>query len=282
MKTEPGLFMPGGKTGVLLLHDAGGSAAELKSHAAALSRVGYTVACPQLIALGSGSVAGQGSAGLLVSEAEQALSRLKGRCENVVVVGLAYGAMLGLELARHNAGSVQAVVLVEPRLWLPSLPFSIPSVLSGRIKQSWLAPMIGLLGRTAANPGGASAAVGLMGAAAAGAAHGPAQLQSLGKLLDSVHAGLPAVKQPVLLVHSADSARGGRDGSFLLQRQLGGRVESVMLDDVMTGTAGVDGGAEALAERAGRFISSVLEELETRRGNELRRKKVAEGRTSAA
>lgn len=271
-KTELGLMLPGGKTGVLLLHDVGGSAAELRACATAFARVGFTVSCPQLIGLGDAAASGQGSAGMLVSEAEQALSRLKSRCESVVVVGLAFGAMLALELARHNAGAVQAAVLVEPRAWLPSLPVTIPTALSGKINQFWLASMMEFAANSLQGPAERARAT-------AGARPTAGTLKGIGKLLDSVHAGLPSIKQPVLLIHRQSNARLGQDGSFLLQRRLGGRVESVMLDRA---AVGVTEHPERLVERIERFVAMLIEEIETRRGNELRRQQVASNRNSAA
>lgn len=271
-KTELGLMLPGGKTGVLLLHDVGGSAAELRACATAFARAGFTVSCPQLIGLGDAAASGQGSAGMLVSEAEQALSRLKSRCESVVVVGLAYGAMLALELARHNAGAVQAAVLIEPRAWLPSLPVTIPTALSGKINQFWLASLIELAADALQGRNERSRATG-------GARPTAGTLKGIGKLLDSVHAGLPSIKKPVLLIHRQSNARLGQDGSFLLQRRLGGRVESVMLDRA---ASGVTEHPERLVERIERFVSMLIEEIETRRGNELRRQQVAANRNSAA
>lgn len=273
MKTELGLMLPGGKTGVLLLHDIGGSAPELKAHAVALSRAGYTVACPQL--------SGRASAGMLVSEAEQALSKLKSRCDHVVVMGIAYGAMLALELSRHNAGSIQATILVEPRAWLPALPFTIPASLSGWVKQTWIGSLSTALDRLSPRRSQPSPANRFIPAGATDARPGATELHSIGELLDSVHSGLPAIKQPALLVHRPASVRAGRDGSLVLQRRLGGRVESVMLDDASRGFE-QDHGADALAERVRRFIGNTIEEIETRRGNELRRLKTAQGRTSAA
>lgn len=280
MKTELGLMLPGGKTGVLLLHDVGGSAAELRSCATAFARSGFTVSCPQLIGLGDAAASGQGSAGMLVSEAEQALAGLKSRCESVVVVGLAYGAMLALELARHNAGAVQAAVLVEPRAWLPALPVSIPTALSGKINQFWLASIMelacsALYGRSEQALG----KTGLKPAAMVGPRTTAGTLKGIGKLLDSVHAGLPSIKQPVLLIHRQSNARLGQDGSFLLQRRLGGRVESVMLERA---AAAATEHPERLVDRIERFVAMLIEEIETRRGNELRRKQMVASRNSAA
>jgi carboxylesterase len=282
MKTELGLTFPGSKTGILLLHDVGGAAAELRPQAQALARAGFTVSCPQLIGLGEDAGAGQGSAGMLVSEAEQALSRLKGKCDSVVAVGIGYGAMLALELARHNGGSVQAVVLIEPQAWLPAPAFRFPAALSGRVKQSWIAAAIGAARRVAGLGREASPASGLLHPGRHDVVSSTAALLGIGKLLDSVHAGLPAVKQPVLLIHGQSSPRIGRDGAFLLQRRLGGRVESVMLDRADRVTGHDDQGLDFVVERTERFVAAVTEEIETRRGNEARRQKVAAGRTTAA
>jgi len=217
---------------------------------------------------------------MLVSEAEQALARLRSRCESVVVVGLAYGAMLALELARHNAGSVQAAVLVEPRAWLPSLPVTIPTALSGKINQFWLASLMGLAARARRGQiASVSSHAGLMPAASAETKPAAGTLKSIGKLLDSVHSGLPSIKQPVLLIHRQSNARLGQDGSFLLQRRLGGRVESVMLD--RSAETAIEN-PERLVDRIERFVAMLIEEIETRRGNELRRKQVAANRNSAA
>lgn len=279
MKTDLDVLLPGGKTGILLLHDVGGSAAELRGQAGALARCGYTVHCPQLIGLGPSGVAGQGSAGMLVSEAEHALSRLRTRCESVVVIGIAYGAMLALELARHNAGAVQAVVLADPRAWLPTLRLPLPAALSGRISQTMLGRVLSLPRRLV--PAQATARM-QFSPLANGGPHAGATMVGIGKLLDSVHAGLPSVRQPVLLLHPTSAARKGSSGSFLLQRRLGGRVESVMMDGLRPGAVQHGRHEDVLAERADRFIATVLEEIETRRSNEARRQKVAAGRTSAA
>lgn len=270
-KTDLGLTLPGGKTGVLLLHDVGGSAAELRGLAQSLSRCGFTVHCPQLIALGAQSQPGHGSAGMLVSEAEAALSKLKAKCEAVVVMGVELGAMLALELARHNAGTVQAAVAIAPRAWLPGLPIA-PSALSGRIKQSWIA-------------GGLAAVRGVrLGQAAQGLSARDGRsaigLPELARLLDSVHAGLPSIRQPVLLVRRQTPAAPKNDAAFLLQRRLGGRVETIVVEE--SPEAGSDRSVHVLADRTARFIAGLVEELKVKRENEARRQRVAGGKTDAA
>ena len=162
MTSELGVFISGGKTGILLLHDLGGAADDLRLLAQSLARAGHTVACPQLgnhlynqAATLPGAVAqerptnsnslGPNSPGLWLSEADQALSRLKSRCDSVVVIGCAYGAMLALQLARSNADTIQALVLVEPRAWLPSISGRIARGLAGTVSA-------GLAGSNCRNP----------------------------------------------------------------------------------------------------------------------------------
>lgn len=289
MQSDLGVQLTGGKTGMLLLHDVGGAAAELRAHAQAFARSGYSVSCPQLISLGAASGGDRGSAGKLVSEAEHALSRLKERCENVVIVGMGFGGMLALELARHNAAAVQAVVLVEPKACLPALPFSLPLRSSGMIKQTWVARWHAAVHRIGQY--GGRAGPGRFFPAMSGVkAVQIAALHDVASLLDSVHAGLASIRQPVLLLHRPSSVRKGHDGSFLLQRRLGGRVESVMLEDVRPGNVRGAGqthetSADDLSYRCVRFVSAIQDEIETQRGNELRRQRTAAaiaGRTDAA
>lgn len=269
MTSDLGVFIAGGKTGILLLHDLGGSAAELRPLAHAIARAGYSVSCPQLGShLAASPATGPNGPGLWLSEAEQALSRLKSRCEGVVVLGCAYGSMLGVELARQNAGAVHALILVEPRAWLPSIPGRIASALAGRMPQVWLARLTslarGILVRRRPEP---DATIG---------ATVPAHrlINEIALLLDSSHRALSSVKQPVLLVHRHAAKRAGLDSSILLQRQLGGRVESISVDE--SGHAGASERlTDGIAERSQRFVATVFEDIETRRGNELRRQRVS-------
>jgi len=281
---EPSHFTPGSKLGVLLLHDVGAPASDLREHARVMARAGYTVSCPQLIPLGSSATPGRGSAGQLVSEAEQALARMRPRCESVAVVGFGYGAMLALELARHNVVAVQAVVLAHPRVWLPGLRFTPPRTWSGRINQKWLARLIELKRRLRRKRDDKRDETSVVVEADLAASRfvAPGAMNSLASLLDSVHVGLPAIRQPVLLLHHADVARSGRDGSFLLQRRLGGRVESVMTGEQIQGAAHDGRDDSQAAERIERFVASAMAEIETKRDNEQRRQRVANSRGGAA
>ncbi len=275
MTSDLGVFIAGGKTGVLLLHDLGGAAAELRPLAQAMARAGYTVSCPQLGSHLAGSVAsGPNGPGLWLSEAEQALARLKARCDGVVVLGCAYGGMLGLELARQNASAVQALVLVEPRAWIPAISGRVATAFARRIPQVWLARLLTSVQRVVAGPRPA------FGATNGAVVPADKLTNEIALLLDSAHSALASVTQPVLLVERQGAKIAGLDSSILLQLQLGGRVECVTVDE------GVHVGAgerllDSISERSQRFVAAVFEDIETRRGNELRRQRVA-ARSNAA
>ena len=282
MTSESGLFMAGGKTGVLLLHDVGGSAGDLRSLAHAFASAGYTVCCPELAdRSGGGTQQGPNGPGLWLSQADQAVFRLKAECDSIVAVGCGYGAILGIEVARSSPDVIQALVLVDPRAWLPAWSGQLASALAARVPQLWIARVASLLpGRKVSR--GASVAPSF---AQLSATNGEPELQSdlvmqIALLLDSAWAALPSIRQPVLLVQKQTTRRAGLASAAPLQRQLAGRVESVVLDDGNLGR-GTSQLAEAIAERSQRFIAAVTDEVATRRSNEIRRQRVAT-RTSAA
>lgn len=278
MTIELGSIIPGGKTGILLLHDVGGAATDVRALATMFVRAGYTVGCPQLTGLGHSKATETGGAGKLVMEAEQALARIKERCDGVVVVGIGYSAMLALELARHRASSVQTAVLVEPKVWLHSLPVRLPADLSGRISQFWMAAAVAAVHRAIRSVREMLPQAGIFGPSAEKSSEfSEATLQGIGKLLDSVHSALPAIKQPVLVIHRQAEARKGGDAAFLLQRRLGGRVESVMLDAGSALRMQGDKDPGWLVDRIERFVSTVIDEIAAKRENEQRRRKLATG-----
>ena len=142
------------------------------------------------------------------------------------------------------------------------------------------APALGFVGVGTATSGGTTGTVvGLPGAV----------LIDLAQLLDSAQSGLASVTQPSLLFHGR-AQRGKGGSSILLQRRLAGRVESVMVDDELDDefdgsgvgrTAAHDHVVDGIVERSARFVATVLEENETKRGNQLRRERIA-SRSNAA
>lgn len=274
--------MPGGKAGVLLLHDLGAPAAELRPLAHHFNQAGFTVALPQIAAgAGAGPVRMTGSA--LIGEAEAALARLKERCTDVLIAGVSYGGMLGLEIARQNAAAVQAVVLVEPRAWLPGVAFPFRDRLSAHVRQAWLADLTARV-KTLVLRGESASARPVMGLASSRVTS-PAVDNTMfgtGQILDCLHATLPAIRQPVLIARRQDAPRNVLDTSILLQRRLGGRVETAIVDAAGTEEEMENRFQADLAERGARFLGAVMDEVTTRRDNEQRRQRATAGRSNAA
>ena len=80
------LYIPGGSTGILLLHSLGGSPLELKFIAQSLARQGHTVYCPVVPGLTFGTdVSGMSTWRDWYTAAEAAFDELRKMCEIVVV-----------------------------------------------------------------------------------------------------------------------------------------------------------------------------------------------------
>jgi carboxylesterase len=282
MTSDSGVFITGGKTGVLLLHDAGGAAEDMRSIALSLASAGYTVACPELGNRVDGdNRQGPDGPGRWLSEADHAVFRLKGQCDSVAVMGLGYGAMLAIEVTRSNPEAIQALVLLEPRAWLPSWPGRLASALAGFAPQRWLARIAAVVPRRGgAGPVAASHLSAPLDETRGARSLSADLLKPVALLLDSARTALPSVTQPVLLIQMHSTRRAGLSSAIPLQRRFAGRVESIVLED--SNTDRVSGRlAEAIVERSQRFVATVNEEVATRRGNERRRQQVA-ARTSAA
>ena len=119
IKTHPGSFViPGGRVGVLLIHSLGGTPIELRFVAQALARCGYTVYCPLLPGLGGGTdVLGLSSWKDWYAAIESAHDQLKQHCDIVLVGGISAGGILALRLAAKRPDSVHGVMLFAPTIW---------------------------------------------------------------------------------------------------------------------------------------------------------------------
>jgi carboxylesterase len=261
-------MISGGKTGVLLLHDLGAPAGELASLAHNFADNGFSVARPQI---GANAAPGEQLSGSqLLTEAQKALFALRERSRDVLIVGVSYGAMLGLELARQNRAAVAAVAMVEPRVTLPGL-----GKLGARMSQArlarWQQRLAPIVSRQASPQ--------VMGLAATGGQSTANNLMfGTGQILDCLRATLPSVRQPVLLIRRMDAPQPVVDTSAMLQRRLGGRVETAILDQVSEEEM-LQG---AIADRSLRFAAAVTDEMATRRENAERRERMRAGQASAA
>ncbi len=96
---EP-FFLPGGETGVLIVHGFTGAPSEMRLVGKYLNNLGYTVLAPRL--LGHGTTPedmAKTSWPHWYSSVEDAYHVLSGTCSNVAAVGLSMGGLLTLKLA---------------------------------------------------------------------------------------------------------------------------------------------------------------------------------------
>jgi carboxylesterase len=110
--------IPGGPTGVLMVHSLGGHPAELRFVAQGLARAGHTVYCPLLPGFGAGTDAsGLSSWKDWYAALEAAHDQLRSRCDVIVVGGISAGSILALRLARERPADVHGLILFSPTIW---------------------------------------------------------------------------------------------------------------------------------------------------------------------
>lgn len=117
MRSPKPFLLEGGRSGCLLIHGFTGSPAELHYPACRLHRAGFTVLGPLL--------AGHGTTPMDMEKtswrdwlrtAESAYGQLVQRTEDIIVLGLSMGALLGIDLASRLP--VKALVLLAPPFYL--------------------------------------------------------------------------------------------------------------------------------------------------------------------
>jgi len=225
-----------GRVGVLLIHGLCGSPSEIRFVANGLTRSGYTVLCPQLAGHG-------GSEAELMAttwqdwyeSAVKGLDELSETCDTVIVGGLSTGAVLSLMLAARHPDKVHAVALYSPTLWLSGrqIPWYLPlfrmidskrianlfrfpvpihvGIKDQRIRDFIKSAMAADGGRPSSTPGGA--------------------VLERRRLAKEVMKDLGTITQPVLIMHAREDDYAGLDNAAYLQRELGGPVDLVVLDD---------------------------------------------------
>lgn len=108
-------FLPGGPTGVLVIHGYGGSIGDYRKFSEALHNHGYAVLGMRLAGHGQSleALRATGSADWQAS-VMAAAQRLRQSCPNIIVVGSSFGAALALNYAREMPNHLSAVVVVNP------------------------------------------------------------------------------------------------------------------------------------------------------------------------
>ncbi len=229
----------GGRTGALLLHGLGGTPVEMRYVALALARAGMTVSCPQLAGHNGSFEELQASSWYdWYVSADIALDQLRERCDSVLVGGLSMGAVLALMLAARRKADVQGCALYAPTLRLDGWGIPWHARLFGLVQHKWFANWFDFAER---EPYGikdprvralVSAAIESGDSAKAGMFKVPGgSMLELRRLVQEVRRRAHEVTQPVLLVHPREDDRANLSNSFWLQRNLGGLVDAVVLDD---------------------------------------------------
>jgi carboxylesterase len=265
---DRGTFVQGGRTGFLLLHGLSGTPVELRYIANGLTRAGHTVSCPQLA----------GHCGTLEDltntrwqdwhqTAEDALLKLREHCDRIIVGGLSMGAVLALRVAAENRNTVDGVVLYAPTLWLDG--WAVPwyaglfntvfqKSVANRIQFSERAPYgikdtrLRMMIAEALHSGDPSKA-GFFSIPG-----GP--MLELRWLVNDVRRRLAGITQPALVIHPRDDDRASLRNATYLEKHLGGRVHTVVLDDsyhIIT----LDKQRDLVLERTKSFADMLIAEL---------------------
>jgi len=233
------LLLSGGRVGVLLIHGLGGTPVELQFVAQALNRAGYTVYCPLLIGHG-------GSEELLntttwtdwYNSVEEAHDFLKQRCDVVLAGGLSAGVNLAVLLAARRPRDVHGCIFYSPTFWPNGWAIPWYFVFFNLVRHKWFANLIHL--RECAPYGIKDERIRRFVLDS---------LQRNGRPLEDIFGRrggtvlefrwmtkaarqvLRQVKQSSLIVHAREDDQSHISNAFLMQEQLGGPTEVMVLDD---------------------------------------------------
>lgn len=230
--------IPGGRTGVLLVHGLCGTPTEMRFIANGLARAGYTVHCPQLAGhCGSEADLKATSWQDWYRSAEKGLETLSGQCDRVIVGGLSTGAVLGLLLAARHPDKIDGLTLYSPTLWLNGrhIPwyarlfrlvtfrafanlFNFPAPLEFGIKDQRLREFIK---KALAAPGAPVVPFSTPGIA----------VLERRRLVEAVLPLVGRIKVPVLILHPREDDYAHLSNAAHLQATLAGPVDLVVLED---------------------------------------------------
>jgi carboxylesterase len=235
---QPG-FGENGRIGFLLIHGLGGTPVELRFVAQGLTRAGFTVYCPLLE--GHGGTESELNATSWQDWYETvraAHDELSARCDMVVVGGLSSGALLALHLAAERSKKVHATILFSPTLWPNG--WAIPKAfhMFKLVRHKWFA---NLLNFTEVAPYGIKDERIRRFVLDSLQSEGRPLKDIFGRrggvlwefkaLRNVVKKELGSVRQQTLVFHPRHDDQSDLSNTMQLQRELGGLVDVVVLND---------------------------------------------------
>ncbi len=229
----------GCRLGVLLVHGLGGTPVELSPLARRLRRDGARVLCCRLAGhCGTADELGATRWHDWYASVEAALDRLAAEADIVVAGGLSMGALLAARLAREQPRRVAGLVMLAPTLrydgWsIPRYSFLLRLLIHtpfGRRYRFVEQQPYGV--KDARIRARVQHAMFSGNSGDAGLAATPAlAIREMWRLVAEVRPRLGEIRQPSLVIHAREDDVAGLSNVFHLQRQLGGRVEALVLED---------------------------------------------------
>lgn len=261
-------FLPGGKSGVLLIHGLTGTPSEMRFVGKGLQAQGFTVYGVQLAGHceDEAALVATGWRDWYASVADAA-RRLRPHVDQLFVAGLSMGAVLALHFAASEPESVAGIALYGTTLrydgWaIPRkarLAFLLPWLLRlgiGRGRRFEEAYPHGIKdGRIRARivefmRNGHSGGGGLL-------ANPWPSLAEFYRLVSRVRKELPRVRTPCLIVHAVEDDIASARNARIVGARIGGPVESVWLDDSYHMIT-IDRQRQAVVDASARFFNSCI------------------------
>lgn len=231
-------FIPGGRTGFLLVHGLGGTPIELHFVAQGLARAGYTVYCCQLAGHGGTKEELQNSTWpQWYRSVEEAHDRLREHCDIVIAGGLSMGAILALHLAHQRPATVHGLALLAPTLRLDGWSMPWHSIILRWVRPTPLKIHMDLPEREPYGIKDERIRNFVVKSMLSGDKGQPQFFTPLrafayfNSLVALVKRELGAIKAPALIVHPRHDDVASIGNALELQKKLGGMVEMVVLDD---------------------------------------------------
>jgi len=235
-------LLPGGRTGVLLIHGLTGTPTEMRGVAREFNRAGYTVYALQL--------AGHcGSVEDLVATRWQdwyqsvvdGANKLREHVDSLFVCGLSMGAVLALKYAAAHSSNIKGVIAYSVTFRYDG--WSIPPL--SRFAAPWLLPLAGMLNVGRQRMFNEEPPYGIRNealrkkiadkmhsgdSAAAGLPGNPwSSLNEFLLLSRNVRRKLHHIRTPCLLMHAVDDDISHRRNAELVRDSVSGPVEMVLL-----------------------------------------------------